>query len=57
MKRSRDARERIIELSTETIDDGNDRDRDARRNKTVLDSSSTRVIFEETQNELRIDSS
>ena len=49
-KRGRDARERIVELSSQAVDHGNNRDGNTRRDKAVLNSSSARIVVEKTQN-------
>jgi hypothetical protein len=45
-KLRRDARERGIELAAQSIDYGDDRDRDASGNQAVFDGGSPRLVFQ-----------
>jgi hypothetical protein len=48
LKLGLDARERAVELGAQTIDHGDDRDRNAGGNQTIFDGGSARVVFQET---------
>src|SRR5271163_1542096 len=46
----RDARKRAVELCTKAVDDGDDRNRDARGNQAVFDCRGAAIVIHETQN-------